>query len=132
VLSFREILFMVAPQVLGQVVIPGEAVLTDADTLVHGAVYVFLFVSRFDVSGKVRFAAEKVIGSAGLVFALFVGAIDLFPRVPVPCGLISFGGGCGGCENAISGLWLLACGLGGLLNYNAMLVFGGALAELRI
>ena len=132
---------MIAPQMLGQVVAPCEAVQTRAATPVVGAIYVFLFVCRFDVSVDVRFAAERA-RIAVPVIAVWVDAIVPFLRVPVRV-VCQFGGGSVWGENAhevdqvdrsSSPLAFLLAFFGvrlwGLLTYKAMLV--GGLTELHI
>jgi hypothetical protein len=86
---------MVAPDMLGQVVFPCEAVRTCAATPGVGAVQVFLFVCRFDVSGHVCFAAERAIRLAALVCAIFVVAIEPSLRFPVRV-VCQLGGSVGG------------------------------------
>jgi hypothetical protein len=49
---------MVAPQMLGQVIFPCEAVRTRAGTFREGAVQEFFFVYRFDVSVEICITAE--------------------------------------------------------------------------
>jgi hypothetical protein len=59
VLSFRDLFFVVAPQMLGQVVFSCEAAVTGAGTPGEGAAEEYLFVVLcFDVSADVCFAGE--------------------------------------------------------------------------